>query len=339
VTDAQVEPLKSPPDGREADQADGASEEQRERPVYKIYVNNAYIQEEDGELKIVTPDGRIIQRASPWFSSSSATLPRGRSLTRLDDSAGSSDLNQLHHWSLPRSKTSPHRHKVLTNGSIMQNGGSQAAIAGVGAGGVGASSSATTALADGTCSISSKPSVSSEDTGIEVNDLHGADSRDSGDIEHPEHPTAALPEALNQMILPPPGFGSVQPQYQNHSGYLPMYGHPPHSHSQPLVAPLPSVPPSPALQDARVVRIPALPDSHQLASANCWMNQINDPSFAQPSNRRPLQIGSFSSFRENHQRNPDEFRDGSPWMNQPPVSNTGTWLSDGPRKKRHISFV
>ena len=331
----QVEPLKSPPDGREADQADGASEEQRERPVYKIYVNNAYIQEEDGELKIVTPDGRIIQRASPWFSSSSATLPRGRSLTRLDESAGSSDLNHLHHWSLPRSKTSPHRHKVLTNGSIMQNGGSQAAIAGVS--GSGAPSSATTAMADGTCSISSKPSVSSDDTGIEVNDHHGADSRDSGDIEQPEHSAAAGPEALNQMILPPPGFGSVQPQYQNHSGYLPMYGHGSHS-LQPLVAPLPSVPPSPASQDARVVRIPALPDNQQLASANCWMSQLNDPSFSQPSNRRPLQIGSFSSFREN-QRNPDEFRDGPPWMNQAPLSNTGTWLSDGPRKKRHISFV
>ena len=327
-----MEPLKSPPDGREADQADGASEEQRERPVYKIYVNNAYIQEEDGELKIVTPDGRIIQRSSPWFSSSSATLPRGRSLTRLDDSAGSSDLNHLHHWSLPRSKTSPHRHKVLTNGSIMQSGGSQAAMV---AGSGGGAASAAAALADGTCSISSKPSVSSDDTGIEVNDHHGADSRDSGDIEQPEHNTAAAaaaasaPEALNQMILPPPGFGSIQPQYQNHSGYLPMYGHP-------LVAPLPSVPPSPALQDARVVRIPAIPDG------NCWMSQLNDPSFAQPSNRRPLQIGSFSSFRET-QRIPEEFRDGSPWMSpqqQPALSNnTGTWLSEGPRKKRHISFV
>lgn len=117
-----------------------------DRPVYKIYVNNAYIQEEDGELKIVTPDGRIIQRGSPWFPATGQhhTLPRGRSLTQLEadgiasgGAAGgngttAADLALLqHHWSLPRtSKSSPHRAgKVLTNGSIMQHSGSQGLLA------------------------------------------------------------------------------------------------------------------------------------------------------------------------------------------------------------------
>ena len=48
------------------------------------------------------------------------------------------DLTNMH-WSLPRSKTSPHRHKVLTNGSIMtsQNGGgSQGVPGGLGGGGL-----------------------------------------------------------------------------------------------------------------------------------------------------------------------------------------------------------
>jgi len=90
----QVEPLKTGVNGlSSADLNDtikdssfcssapsGGPNDSRDRPVYKIYVNNAYIQEEDGELKIVTPDGRIIQRGSPWFS----TLPRGRSLNNLE---------------------------------------------------------------------------------------------------------------------------------------------------------------------------------------------------------------------------------------------------------------
>ena len=106
------------------------------------------MQEEDGELKIVTPDGRIIQRGSPWFSNNGGfsghhTLPRGRSMTRLEGDelnvsasactngnvSGSGNptdfLGLQHHWSLPRTKNSPHRAKVLTNGSIMQHSGSQ----------------------------------------------------------------------------------------------------------------------------------------------------------------------------------------------------------------------
>lgn len=112
------------------------------------------------------------------------------------------------HWSLPRSKTSPHRHKVLTNGSIMtsQNGGGSQGLVGVvagvlnGVGGVGSiggvvggvgGASVVGAGNDGT-SISSKPSVSSDDTGIEVNDHHGvgeADSRDSADLEQVTAPS------------------------------------------------------------------------------------------------------------------------------------------------------
>ena len=280
----------------------------------------------------------------------------GRSMTNLVDGLSASDLSNIH-WSLPRSKSSPHRHKVLTNGSIMQNGGggggggggSQGLIGGLvggasnAVGGVaGSANSGGVAIADGT-SISSKPSVSSDDTGIEVNDHHGAeaDSRDSADTaEHFDHRTAVIDAALalTPMLLPPPGFGTVQPQYgnqvrayfihsftindsiiliristilqhvfqlislQNHNGYMAMY---PYSHinsSHSMVAPLPV--PSPGSQDARVVRIAnAANDYHprdSFDSPQSWMTEFNDVNYSQPSSRRPLVVGSFSagSFRE-----------------------------------------
>ena len=233
----QVEPL---PEAA----AQQKEQEAESRPVYKIYVNNAYIQEEDGELKIVTPDGRIIQRGSPWFS---ATLPRGRSLTNLEGIGTSA--TDLHHWSLPRAKTSPHRHKVLTNGSIMpSSGGSQSVI-----------NNPPVTGADGT-SISSKPSVSSDDTGIEVSD-HQTDSRDSA-----------------EMILPPPGFGPIS------NGYLPMYA----NHNL-----LPPLPPSPGQQDARVVRIPSFHNEN--SNSGSWLGDFcNENNFcSQPSSRRPLMIGGY----------------------------------------------
>lgn len=33
-----------------------------ERPIYKIYVNNAYIQEEDGEIKVVSKEKSITEK-------------------------------------------------------------------------------------------------------------------------------------------------------------------------------------------------------------------------------------------------------------------------------------
>lgn len=281
------------------------------RPVYKIYVNNAYIQEEDGELKIVTPDGRIIQRGSPWFSS--ATLPRGRSLTNLEGLEAGTSATDLHHWSLPRAKTSPHRHKVLTNGSIMPTSGSQSVIninnpscSNVGHGGGGG------AIADGT-SISSKPSVSSDDTGIEVSD-HQTDSRDSADL---------------QMILPPPGFGPIQHQQLQCNGYLPMYA----NHNL-----LPPLPPSPGMsQDARVVRIPSFlnPPGGENHSSGSWLGDFNDSNFcSQPSSRRPLMIGSYGAGGS---------EDRTPQISPPPPSTPTSQSSvvhHQPRRKtRHISFV
>ena len=87
-----------------------------------------------------------------------------------------------------------------------QNGGGSQGLVGVvagvlnGVGGVGSiggvvggvgGASVVGAGNDGT-SISSKPSVSSDDTGIEVNDHHGvgeADSRDSADLEQVTAPS------------------------------------------------------------------------------------------------------------------------------------------------------
>ena len=279
------------------------------RPVYKIYVNNAYIQEEDGELKIVTPDGRIIQRGSPWFSSAN-TLPRGRSLTNLEGLEAGTSATDLNHWSLPRAKTSPHRHKVLTNGSIMPNSGSQSVInnpssANSGIGGV--------AIADGT-SISSKPSVSSDDTGIEVSD-HQTDSRDSGDL---------------QMILPPPGFGPTQ----NHNGYLPMYA----NHNL-----LP--PPSP---HHPVMRVPSFLDNsnsghhhhnqHDVSGGSlAWLGEFHDSNFcSQPSSRRPLMIGGSCYGGSGSDA------DRTPQISPPPPSTptSQSSVAHQPRRKtRHISFV
>ena len=319
----QVEPLKinphHPADAQnhtkeqEAVAAMKSSEESR--PVYKIYVNNAYIQEEDGELKIVTPDGRIIQRGSPWFSSAN-TLPRGRSLTNLEGLEAGTSATDLNHWSLPRAKTSPHRHKVLTNGSIMPNSGSQSVIninnpssANSGVGGV--------AIADGT-SISSKPSVSSDDTGIEVSD-HQTDSRDSADL---------------QMILPPPGFGPIQ----NHNGYLPMYAN---HHNL-----LPPLPPSPQHPDGRVMRVPSFLENnnsgdhhhHDMSGGSlAWLGEFNDSNFcSQPSSRRPLMIGGYGGAGSGSEA------DRTPQISPPPPSTptSQSSVAHQPRRKtRHISFV
>ena len=285
------------------------------RPVYKIYVNNAYIQEEDGELKIVTPDGRVIQRGAPWFAT--ATLPRGRSLTNLDGLEAGTSATDLHHWSLPRAKTSPHRHKVLTNGSIMPGSGSQSVI------NTAVSSSVVVPnqnqhVADGT-SISSKPSVSSEDTGIEVSSDHQADSRDSADL---------------QMILPPPGFGpsASNGSHLHHqpllcSAYLPMYA------NQNLLPPLP---PSPGVsQDARVVRIPSYLNADNRTS---WIGGLGEAGgYGQPSSRRPLVLGgSFNAGTSSAA----VLGDRTPQISPPPPSTPTSSSSVQPRRKtRHISFV
>lgn len=300
----QVEPLKTSHQNdsghlQKEHEASGAMKSEESRPVYKIYVNNAYIQEEDGELKIVTPDGRIIQRGSPWFSS--ATLPRGRSLTNLEGLEAGTSATDLHHWSLPRAKTSPHRHKVLTNGSIMPNSGSQSVININNP----SASNGTGVIADGT-SISSKPSVSSDDTGIEVSD-HQTDSRDSADL---------------QMILPPPGFGPIQQQQCN--GYLPMYA----NHSL-----LPPLPPSPGMpQDARVVRIPSFLSTGE--NSGSWLGEFHDSNFcSQPSSRRPLMIGTYHGGGS---------EDRTPQISPPPPSTPTSQSSvvHQPRRKtRHISFV
>lgn len=42
----------------------GRAEKDPDRPVYKIYVNNAYIQEEDGEIKVVS-NGKLVDDKEP----------------------------------------------------------------------------------------------------------------------------------------------------------------------------------------------------------------------------------------------------------------------------------
>ena len=39
-------------------------EKDPDRPIYKIYVNNAYIQEEDGEIKVLS-NGKIVDDKEP----------------------------------------------------------------------------------------------------------------------------------------------------------------------------------------------------------------------------------------------------------------------------------
>lgn len=42
----------------------GRAEKEPDRPVYKIYVNNAYIQEDDGEIKVVS-NGKLVDEKEP----------------------------------------------------------------------------------------------------------------------------------------------------------------------------------------------------------------------------------------------------------------------------------
>ncbi len=115
---------------------------------------------------------------------------------------------------------------------------------------------------DGT-SISSKPSVSSEDTGIELGSDHligqaGSDSRDSsGDgLVGLLSSMDPLMAHLHLPILPPPGFGPASHNNNSgSSGYLPMYaGQQNNGGGSNLLPPLP---PSPGSRDARVIRLPS----------------------------------------------------------------------------------
>ncbi|KAK8738615.1 hypothetical protein OTU49_003968, partial [Cherax quadricarinatus] len=103
-----------------------SGEKDPDRPVYKIYVNNAYIQEEDGEIKVVS-NGKLVDDKEP-----SQVQEWVNSLSKF----GSSDVYGGEPGEAPVTSTetslvecrprasvkysSPVRFGVLTNGSIMR---------------------------------------------------------------------------------------------------------------------------------------------------------------------------------------------------------------------------
>ncbi|CAL4109396.1 unnamed protein product, partial [Meganyctiphanes norvegica] len=96
------------------------------RPIYKIYVNNAYIQEEDGEIKVVS-NGKItdekehgkVPKVQEWVNSLSKY---GSSGTMYDQNNVITNPNETHMMEVrqpaPVKFPSPVRFGIRTNGSI-----------------------------------------------------------------------------------------------------------------------------------------------------------------------------------------------------------------------------
>ncbi|KAF2355840.1 Calcium-activated chloride channel N-terminal [Trinorchestia longiramus] len=92
-------------------------EKDPDRPVYKIYVNNAYIQEDDGEIKVVSngrfPDEKRSGQVQEWVNS----LDK---YGNPESGEGIVDGTELRNKASFK-YTSPVRFGVLTNGSIMRD--------------------------------------------------------------------------------------------------------------------------------------------------------------------------------------------------------------------------
>ncbi|KAK4328832.1 hypothetical protein Pmani_000774 [Petrolisthes manimaculis] len=104
-------------------------EKEPDRPVYKIYVNNAYIQEDDGEIKVVS-NGKLVDEKEPsqvqeWVNSLSKFGSNDLYSDGNDPNAGAgtttdAPLVECRPRSSVKYATSPVRFGVLTNGSIMR---------------------------------------------------------------------------------------------------------------------------------------------------------------------------------------------------------------------------
>ncbi|CAL4155598.1 unnamed protein product, partial [Meganyctiphanes norvegica] len=166
-----------------------------DRPIYKIYVNNAYIQEEDGEIKVVSngklvddKDSREVPPVQEWVNSLSKYASDGGVYTGDpdDSSPTQNDLGLLEERG-PQSSVkypSPVRFGVLTNGSIMRD--------------IIASSSST----------SSKPSDESTPEDFKYRDLSETNSSNStsdGTASATSTTTNDLPPPLPLLTEGPPG--------------------------------------------------------------------------------------------------------------------------------------
>lgn len=100
-------------------------EKDPDRPIYKIYVNNAYIQEEDGEIKVVS-NGKLMDDKEPsqvqeWVNSLSKFGSNEFGGDNGDTNAATTEAPLVE--CRPRASmkySSPVRFGVLTNGSIMR---------------------------------------------------------------------------------------------------------------------------------------------------------------------------------------------------------------------------
>ena len=103
-------------------------EKDPDRPIYKIYVNNAYIQEEDGGIKVLS-NGKIVDDKEPsqvqdWVNSLfkyGPSPPAGDEAAEANVTMNSAEPLTVECKRGPSVKyASPARFGVLTNGSIMR---------------------------------------------------------------------------------------------------------------------------------------------------------------------------------------------------------------------------
>ncbi|XP_042226295.1 uncharacterized protein LOC121869167 [Homarus americanus] len=292
-------------------------EKDPDRPVYKIYVNNAYIQEEDGEIKVVS-NGKLVDDKEP-----SQVQEWVNSLSKF----GSSDVYGAEHVEAPVTSTeaplvecrprasmkysSPVRFGVLTNGSIMRE-----------------------ACASSSSTSSSKPSDDPTNEDMKYRDLSETTSNSTTDGG-----ASAASTATTDTVPPPP------PPILDTARAIPITVKPTDSD-----LPLPP-PPSQLLQQPLGIPGPTVISIHSGPALNNGYSSDEEGGFrprtlAGPGPRRYLPT-HFSSFR--YLPPPPEYRSamagGGP-VDYPTchtISRATATLPHGTvrsvKKRRHISFV
>ncbi|XP_063848603.1 uncharacterized protein LOC135093337 isoform X1 [Scylla paramamosain] len=310
----------------------GRAEKDPDRPVYKIYVNNAYIQEEDGEIKVVS-NGKLVDDKEP-----SQVQEWVNSLSKF----GSSDVYGCEPGEpitappeaplvecRPRASVkyaSPVRFGVLTNGSIMRDG---------------CQSSSSTS--------SSKPSEDTSNEDVKYRDLSETTSNSTTDGGASAASTATTDTV--PLPLPPPPPPPPLPSLGENARAVPVTVQPSETEQ-----PLPPPPPPPQVMPQPLgIPGPTVISIHSGPSLNSGYSSDEDGGFrprtvpgAGPRRYLPTH---FSSFR--YLPPPPEYRSAvsgsigiSGAVDYPTchtISRAATTLPHGTvrsvKKRRHISFV
>ncbi|XP_045112279.1 uncharacterized protein LOC123505181 [Portunus trituberculatus] len=308
----------------------GKSEKDPDRPVYKIYVNNAYIQEEDGEIKVVS-NGKLVDDKEPsqvqeWVNSLSkfgSSDVYGGEPGEPITAPPEAPLVECR----PRASVkyaSPVRFGVLTNGSIMRDG---------------CQSSSSTS--------SSKPSEDTSNEDVKYRDLSETTSNSTTDGGASAASTATT-DTVPLPLPPPPPLASLG----ENARAVPVTVQPSET-EQPLPPPPP--PPSQVMPQPLGIPGPTVISIHSGPSLNSGYSSDEDGGFRPrtvpgPGPRRYLPT-HFSSFR--YLPPPPEYRSAvsgsigiSGAVDYPTchtISRAATTLPHGTvrsvKKRRHISFV